>query len=112
MYTFLKTSVYINENIMKTTDKLKLLFDYQEFAKDSDFVNMKIDAENYRKELTDEELVAASGGKPNLMPIITCGIIVQVLLPSGTASGKIVDVRNDEVLIENIGWVNKNNICQ
>ena len=122
MYTFLKKRVYINEeeNIMKTSDKLKKLFDYQEFEKDSDLIHMKADAENCGNILlTDEELAMASGGSPNgVMPIIfgqeLLGLNVAVIAPSGTTRGNIVDVEGTKVLVDTVGWVDimDTDLCQ
>ena len=122
MYTFLKKRVYINEeeNIMKTSDKLKTLFNYQEFEKDSDLIFMKAEAENYGNNLlTDEELAMVSGGSQNeVMPIILgqqlIGASVIVASTSGPITGNVVDVEGSRVLVDSVGWVNleDTNLCQ
>lgn len=93
---------------MKTDDKLKTLFSYQDFIKDSELINMKREAEDggFRL-LSDDELACASGG---VIPIIFVSQFVSVATLEGVKTGKALDFSGDKVLIENIGWVDKKDI--
>lgn len=105
---------------MKTSDKLKTLFDYQEFVKDSDLICMKTDAESINCILTDDELAMASGGSPTagVMPIIFAqsilNLTINVNMPTGTIKGKIIDVNGSKILVDSVGWIDikDTDLCQ
>ena len=105
---------------MKTSDKLKTLFDYQEFVKDSDLICMKADAENVNCVLTDDELAMASGGSPTgVLPIIFAqaqlvGVVAGVNTANGIVKGNVVDVKGAKVLVDSVGWVDikDTDLCQ
>lgn len=102
---------------MKTSDKLKSLFEYQEFVKDPDFICMKADAESINYALSDEELAMASGGLSNDNNIEKAELIgrrVIVHTANGEISGNIIDVDKTRVLLDSVGWVDikDTDLCQ
>ena len=92
--------------------KLKTLFNYQEFEKDGELISMKEEAEcRYGSLLTDDELGLSFGGNNvGFLPIIFDTVNFHV--GEEIKQGKIIDVKKNQYLIDNYGWINKNDICQ
>lgn len=94
---------------MKTDDKLKTLFSYQDFIKDSDLINMKREVEKSDcRILSDDELEHASGGM--IPPLIIGQVVTISTLDGKTKTGIVSDFNADRILVDSVGWVNKDDI--
>lgn len=90
---------------------LKKLFSYQEFENDKNLLKLKEETEAKYNSLllNDDDLAYAYGGTNTNYQ---SGQIVNYKVGNEIKTGKIVQVNNNQVLIEDFGWISISQICQ